>query len=59
MITKVEVANTASRKAVVKSGFREIGVMGYDRLGPRARTSMETVDDGLGAELTQRLGATT
>jgi len=59
MITKVEVANTASRKAVVKSGFREIGVMSYTRLGPRTRTSMQTAGDGLGAELAKRLGATT
>lgn len=55
MITKVGVANAPSRKAVVKSGFREIGVMRLTRIGPRRRTSMEPAGDGLGADLSERL----
>jgi hypothetical protein len=55
MITKVGVENEASRKAVAKSGFREIGVMRLEKAGPRKRTTMVTDEPGLGAELASRL----
>lgn len=38
MLTKVEVANTASRKAVLKAGFEELAVMDFARTGPRSST---------------------
>ena len=41
MITKVGVDNEASRRAVVKSGFREVGVMRLVKTGPRKRTSFD------------------
>jgi RimJ/RimL family protein N-acetyltransferase len=57
MITKVGVENEASRKAVAKSGFREIAVMRMVKAGPRKRTTVDGVEPGLGAELAARLGA--
>jgi len=57
MITKVGVENTASRKAVAKAGFREIGVMRLRRYGARTRATLEPTNEGLGSELCTRLGA--
>jgi L-amino acid N-acyltransferase YncA len=57
MITKVGVENEASRKAVAKAGFREIGVMRMVKTGPRKRTSVDQPAPGLGAELAARLTA--
>ena len=55
MITKVGVENEASRKAVAKSGFREIGVMRMVKRGPRKRTTVSGATPGLGTELAARL----
>jgi hypothetical protein len=55
MITKVGVDNEASRRAVVKSGFREIGVMRLVKTGPRKRTSFEAPESDAGSELALRL----
>ena len=55
MITKVTPENTASRRAVTKAGFAEIGVMRLTRLGRRKRTTMEVIAPGLGDELAARL----
>ena len=55
MITKVGVHNEPSRKAVVKSGFREIGIMRLVKRGPRKRTTVDGATPGLGAELAARL----
>jgi L-amino acid N-acyltransferase YncA len=55
MITKVGVHNEASRKAVVKSGFREIGVMRLVKRGPHRRTTVSGAAPGLGSELAARL----
>ncbi len=55
MITKVGVENEASRRAVVKAGFREIGVMRLVKAGPRKRTTVAQPAPGLGAELAERL----
>jgi len=55
MITKVGVENEASRRAVVKAGFREIGVMRLVKAGPRKRTTVAQPAPGLGAELAARL----
>jgi len=41
MITKVEEDNVASRRAVEKSGFREVGVMTLARTGPRTRVHVD------------------
>ena len=57
MITKVGVENEASRKAVAKAGFREIGVMRMVKAGPRKRTTVDRPAPGLGAELAARLTA--
>jgi hypothetical protein len=57
MITKVGVENEPSRKAVVKSGFREVGVMRLVKTGPRKRTSMESDGSPMGDELAARLSA--
>ena len=55
MITKVGVENEASRRAVVKAGFREIGVMRLVKAGPRKRTTVAQPAPGLGADLAARL----
>lgn len=55
MITKVGVENEASRKAVAKSGFREIGVMRMVKRGPRKHTTVSGATPGLGTELAARL----
>jgi L-amino acid N-acyltransferase YncA len=55
MITKVETENAPTRKAVAKAGFREIGIMRFERLGPRKRVSMESVEGSTGKELAARL----
>ena len=55
MITKVGVENEASRKAVAKSGFREIGVMRMVKRGPRKQTTVSGATPGLGTELAARL----
>lgn len=46
IITKIEESNIASRRAIVKSGFREITTMHFRRVGPRQHT---TVQAGTGA----------
>jgi L-amino acid N-acyltransferase YncA len=55
MLTKVGVHNEPSRKAVVKSGFREIGVMRLVKHGPHKRTTLDRATPGLGTELAARL----
>ena len=57
MITKVGVENEASRKAVAKSGFREIGVMRMVKRGPRKHTTVSEATPGLGTELAARPAA--
>ena len=56
MITKVTTDNAPSRKAVQKSGFREIGVMRLTRMGPRQRVVLAATG-GVAAALAQSLGA--
>lgn len=56
MVTKVEEENLASRKAVEKSGFREIGVMQMRRAGPRARVRFDPFPgESVAAALAERL----
>jgi ribosomal protein S18 acetylase RimI-like enzyme len=55
MITKVGEENEASRKAVKKSGFREVAVMRAVRLGGRFRVEVEQLDGGLGPYLAEQL----
>ena len=43
MITKVTTDNAASRKAVQKSGFREIAVMRLTRIGPRQQVALASM----------------
>jgi GNAT superfamily N-acetyltransferase len=56
MITKVTTDNAPSRKAVQKSGFREIGVMRLTRMGPRRRVVL-SASGGVASALAQSLGA--
>jgi RimJ/RimL family protein N-acetyltransferase len=56
MITKVTTDNAPSRKAVQKSGFREIGVMRLTRTGPRQRVVL-AASGGVAGALAQSLGA--
>jgi ribosomal protein S18 acetylase RimI-like enzyme len=57
MITKVELENTPSRKAVVKAGFREMAVQRFERRGRRERVRVDVLEapcgDALRAELTR------
>ena len=55
MVTKVEVANQPSRKAVLKAGFREIGMMELRRTGTRKRVEFATEDSDTGNQLADRL----
>jgi RimJ/RimL family protein N-acetyltransferase len=55
LVTKIETANAASRKAVEKVGFREVAVMEHQRVVMRRRTAVQAVGNGLGEELAARL----
>ena len=44
MATKVGVDNDASRRAVEKAGFREVGVMRNERSPWRAKVEVELLD---------------
>ena len=68
LITKVNVENVPSRRAVEKAGFRGVNVMRYHRRGPVARVRFEPLPAGepaegeptdreraVGAELARRL----
>lgn len=56
MITKVGADNAASRKAVLKAGFVEIGLMRYTRRGRTQRVHFEVFGDSpTGALLRERL----
>ena len=55
LVTKIETANIASRKAVEKVGFREVAVMEHQRVAMRRRTAVRPVGTGLGEELAARL----
>jgi RimJ/RimL family protein N-acetyltransferase len=55
LVTKIETANAASRKAVEKVGFREVAVMQHRRVAMRRRTAVQAVGNGLGEELAARL----
>lgn len=56
MITKVEVENAPSRRAVEKAGFREVALMDFRRTGPRRQVRVSGAEDGLGPALAARLG---
>ena len=55
MVTKVEITNVPSRRAVAKAGFREVGLMTLVRVGPRTRVRVEPFDRGMGQDLAERL----
>ena len=55
LVTKIETANTPSRKAVEKVGYRPVAVMQHQRVGRRRRTAVEALGGGLGHELATRL----
>jgi len=56
MITKVTTENMSSRKAVLKAGFRDVGIMRFHRRGPLTRTRMRPIAGApMGEELRRRL----
>lgn len=57
LITKVEVGNIPSRRAVEKAGFRAVSVMRFVRLGPRGRTTVDAVDLERGPEIAAMLAS--
>jgi RimJ/RimL family protein N-acetyltransferase len=56
MLTKVEVENTASRRAVEKASFAEVAIMRLTRLGPRKRVEIVPFAP-IGLTLAEQLGA--
>ncbi len=57
IITKVEVENKPSRRAVEKAGFEPVAVMHFKRLGPRSRTRIEVLENGPGSFFAESLSA--
>jgi RimJ/RimL family protein N-acetyltransferase len=55
LVTKIETENQASRRAVEKVGYRLVAVMDHERTGPRRRTTVRPVGDGIGEMLAARL----
>ncbi|MEA2332866.1 MAG: hypothetical protein QOH58_3004 [Thermoleophilaceae bacterium] len=55
VVSKIETANTASRRAVEKVGFRPVAVMSHRRVARLRYTAVEPIGIGLGAELAARL----
>jgi RimJ/RimL family protein N-acetyltransferase len=55
MVTKVEVDNAPSRRAVEKAGFREVALQTLDRTGPRRRVRLDVLAPA-GTALRERLG---
>ena len=55
VIIKVEVQNTVRRKAAVKSGYREVGLMELVRVGPRTRVRMTQTRGSTASELARTL----
>jgi ribosomal protein S18 acetylase RimI-like enzyme len=55
MITKVEVDNQASARALEKAGFFEIGRMDFVRRWRNTRVTFSAVHEEIGAELSRRL----
>ena len=55
IITKIEVSNVPSRRAVAKSGFREIATMHFRRIGPREHTTVEAENGAVADWLAKQL----
>lgn len=56
IVTKVEEANSPSRRAVEKAGFRAVASMGLVRIGPRSHVDVQPHgEDGVASFLVQRL----
>jgi hypothetical protein len=55
LITKVEMQNIASRRAVEKVGFRPVALMHFLRIGPGKRTRVDVLELDRGAEIATRL----
>jgi ribosomal protein S18 acetylase RimI-like enzyme len=56
VLTKVEVENTSSRRAVEKASFAEVAIMRLTRVGFRKRVEIEAFEP-IGLSLAERLGA--
>lgn len=57
MITKVEIHNHPSRRAVEKAGFEKMGVMRLVRLAGHKRTTIQGMNEGPAQALAERLRA--
>ena len=57
LITKIERVNVASRRAIVKAGFRAFAIDEHVRRGPRHEVRVWTDGSGLGDALVDGLGA--
>jgi RimJ/RimL family protein N-acetyltransferase len=55
MITKVEVDNVPSRKAVEKAGFEGVALMHFKRIGPLRRTSVQRLEARRGSYFAETL----
>jgi RimJ/RimL family protein N-acetyltransferase len=55
IVVKVERDNGSSRRAMEKTGFREIAATTYTRVGPYARVELEPLGNGLSGYLQQTL----
>jgi RimJ/RimL family protein N-acetyltransferase len=55
MITKVEVENAPSRRAVEKAGFVAVALQRLDRTGPRTRVSVTVHEEARGGPLRDRI----
>lgn len=55
MITKVTVENAPSRKAVEKAGFEGVAIMGFKRIGPLKRLTVNAIDPIRGAFFVEAL----
>ncbi|MGH2908575.1 MAG: GNAT family N-acetyltransferase [Solirubrobacteraceae bacterium] len=56
LITKIEVANLPSRRAVEKIGFRPVALMRFVRIGPRGHLRVDEIDLDRGARIAAMLG---
>ena len=55
LITKVEVENVASCRAVARAGFRHVATMRFTRFGPFSRVRISAAPNGIGPHLVAEL----
>lgn len=55
IITKIEESNIASRRAIMKCGFREIATIRFQRVGPKKHTTVQAETDAAADWLAEQL----